>query len=377
MSYARLLDRTFITDRLFDCCSPASIFCIGRTCKIARNAVQFYVKRTFDINDHLHRFVHNPIEFRSMLDRTGAIISGSNALQFLNRKTWPESDLDLYVYKPNYKEVGRWLQDNAGFSYTYRPFHLQAQNFAETDADEPMYENDTICGVFEFRSNEQQDGTHRIIQVIVALKSPMDSILKFHSTVVMNVISARTAYSLYPRATFEESRALVCNPSMDILHDAFRKYAARGYQIIANLSLDDVRSPVCSLRTSTRWADDNMAWTLPLNMEGVVTDRLSDNCPRLEFDPISMNGWEFVVSQFGVASVICDCTYTSVLRYSYTTPSKFLDFLRPIFNGQSRVESDVRRSNLNERYWNWYDFQLPGWRRKFLEDNKITRESLK
>ncbi|KAF8184150.1 hypothetical protein K438DRAFT_1487164, partial [Mycena galopus ATCC 62051] len=40
-------------------------------------------------------------DFREIQAHTGTIISGSMALQFFNRLTWPNSDLDLYVSLPS------------------------------------------------------------------------------------------------------------------------------------------------------------------------------------------------------------------------------------------------------------------------------------
>ncbi|KIJ42145.1 hypothetical protein M422DRAFT_171479, partial [Sphaerobolus stellatus SS14] len=54
--------------------------------------------RAFNINDFLKRFLKDPRKFRSLQTRTGALISGSQALQLLGRTRWPDSDLDLYIY---------------------------------------------------------------------------------------------------------------------------------------------------------------------------------------------------------------------------------------------------------------------------------------
>ncbi|THG92955.1 hypothetical protein EW026_g8134, partial [Hermanssonia centrifuga] len=43
---------------------------------------------------------------------------------------------------------------------------------------------------------------------IVASQAPMEVILNFHSSVVLNVIAWDTAYSLYPHATFERRLSL-------------------------------------------------------------------------------------------------------------------------------------------------------------------------
>lgn len=52
-----------------------------------------------------------------MQARLAILISGSNALQFLDSTFYPESDLDLYVWEDSVEEVGHWLMEHEGYSF--------------------------------------------------------------------------------------------------------------------------------------------------------------------------------------------------------------------------------------------------------------------
>ncbi|TDL21036.1 hypothetical protein BD410DRAFT_790110, partial [Rickenella mellea] len=58
--FAEILDRQWVLDILLDHAPPATVFCIGRTCRTAQQAVQVYTRRVFNINTHLRRFVTKP-----------------------------------------------------------------------------------------------------------------------------------------------------------------------------------------------------------------------------------------------------------------------------------------------------------------------------
>jgi hypothetical protein len=62
--------------------------------------VQSPYRARFDLHRLLPRFFGEPAqvkEFRQIQSQTETIISGSMTLQFFNRLTWSNTDLDLYV----------------------------------------------------------------------------------------------------------------------------------------------------------------------------------------------------------------------------------------------------------------------------------------
>lgn len=73
------------------------IVALTRTCKKLSNLYQILLKRQWDVDAGLRRFVDDPLQLRSQLRKHSAIISGSFALQFFERVVWEDSDLDIYA----------------------------------------------------------------------------------------------------------------------------------------------------------------------------------------------------------------------------------------------------------------------------------------
>ncbi len=184
-------------DDIFFYCTPGSIFRIGRTCRNGRYASQEYVKRKLNINRHLQRFFPDPLAFRSVQASTGAVISGSNALQFLNRTIYPDSDLDLYVTAEQSFPLCEFIMSDQGGSYVYKKYPFQPATFlaawkrvrswkpVEGIESDPFhvpwtgYGSSWIRSVFNFVSKKKS--VKRRIQVIVTTFDPLSSILSFHS----------------------------------------------------------------------------------------------------------------------------------------------------------------------------------------------------
>jgi hypothetical protein len=98
-------------------------------CVQAWLAVSEHLARAFNVDRHLSRFFEHPREFRALQARTGTLVSGSDALQFFERKRWPGADLDMYTHPCEDKAVGRWLIDHAG--YTFQPNSVQPATFED------------------------------------------------------------------------------------------------------------------------------------------------------------------------------------------------------------------------------------------------------
>ena len=188
--FDQLLDRDSIYDSLFDHSTPATIFCTARTCRRAHRAADDYNTRTFDIHKHLKRFFANPLDFRLMQAQTGTIISGSNALQFLDRDVYPDSDIDLFVEPAHASSVCEWITYRAGYDYKFEP------NVTQKDAEVTTYEEaitlqlpsysegsptSESLAVANFFSTSGPACTKKI-QVISRGASPMAAILSFHSS---------------------------------------------------------------------------------------------------------------------------------------------------------------------------------------------------
>ncbi|KAM5537147.1 hypothetical protein V8D89_009188 [Ganoderma adspersum] len=148
--------------------------------------------------------------------QTHTVISGSFALQFLDATYYPNSDLDLYILPNNTLLVlGAYLLCQG---YIYVPKEWQQEDFLEDtrhflatldvipdieDKDTPNYRSKSIRTVYMFQHH-----------VIVPWVSPLHSILAFHSTCVMNIITYNAAFSLYPYATWNRRESLTLDMKM-------------------------------------------------------------------------------------------------------------------------------------------------------------------
>ncbi|THG97736.1 hypothetical protein EW026_g4321 [Hermanssonia centrifuga] len=312
---SQILTNDLLHQIIFDFASPATLFRLAQTCQQARFAIQHYIRKTFDINKHLLRFFKDPLAFRSLQARTGTLISGSSALQFFDRTFYPESDLDLYVFLHERDEVGQWLISQG---YTFIPNSIQDPDFAievlraRTQMNtHPYTRMRGVSTIYTFKKPSAHDSANDLkVQIIVAFRSPMEVILNFHSTVVMNVIAWDHAYSLYPQATFEDRLSLYLQPLRDRDYPAIQKYTRRGWSVTQDvpayhpLTGIPLPSPHTRLFPLTpRWIADKHSWVLPLNTAGLTPPpSLSPTSVPLSRDPCFVTSWQvfFTVSRSAI-----------------------------------------------------------------------------
>lgn len=131
--------------------------------------------------------------FRYLQACTGTVISGSTALQFFDRSFYPESDLDIYVPMAWRLKVGHYLSEQG---YRFVPNSIQHPNYDVAVSERRVitatarYGNlRGIAGVFTFKKRGA-DGEERKVQIMVAVRSPIEVIFRFHSS--MSKIDCRT-----------------------------------------------------------------------------------------------------------------------------------------------------------------------------------------
>ncbi|KAI6120915.1 hypothetical protein EDD16DRAFT_1444366, partial [Pisolithus croceorrhizus] len=148
-----------------------------------------------------------------------AVISGSTALHFLLPRLgtpWTPSDLDLYV-----PQITSVLMLSRLMAQDYRLM-------TEGDDDEPYTPSDEVHVV------HLTNGLRRIDVVVSGTASALSPIFHFHSTAVMNFVSADTVFCCYPRLTLRHlslvNAGALCNgEDTDDLSRAVQKYTARGF----------------------------------------------------------------------------------------------------------------------------------------------------
>ncbi|KAF8900276.1 hypothetical protein CPB84DRAFT_1815433 [Gymnopilus junonius] len=346
-------------DVLFSVLSPADLLRYSRTCRSTHAAVSAYIRRTFTIHDLLSRFF-TPLEintFRYYQSRTGMFISGSTALQFFNRETYPDSDLDIYVEHRYSRTIAFWLL-SIGYSFVPRPrfqdedleealrqnmaydnvnFTVPAQASAFFESTSMGYFGRGVANVYNFTKSDPS----RKIQLITAFHSPLEVILNFHSTCVMNVITHDTAYSLYPIATFEQKRALVISTEGSKQDTARTKYSERGWDMVERLTYDEVNDPRSAFAPGSRYVGDSKCWKIPIS-------------PSLDLREsfVEINSWNLRYRSNLKAVTSFKILLIDNLRYSYLVVNKSLqDYLTPALVGPEEDEQRLDRDIMQLLKW--------------------------
>ncbi|KAF8550396.1 hypothetical protein OG21DRAFT_1514062, partial [Imleria badia] len=375
---AGLFARAPVYDLVFGCLSPRSLIRLALTCRASYLAVAEFKTRAFNINRHLSRYFADPIAFRCLQARTNTLVSGSNALQFLDRSFYPEADLDLYTHSGHSFEVAQFIVEAEG--YHYAPRETQEEDWrVATHFDGNLtqrrvtlgasltghsYPTTDIRDVWTFEKTNIHDEC-LTVQIIEARSSPLESILGFHSTCVMNFITSDAAYSLYPIATFEDRSALGM-PSSRSSERAIQKYVKRGWRVYFLPTPNDF----AFFLEQVRWVTDKRTWALPLDQTGVQPrPPLSPTSAALTCDPALFNGWRFRVPKKyeGMDFKAYECHYyplkTTLFRYNYAIPEERLQlFVRDWALQQGKL----CHWQIAKEDWIWFDTDLPA----FLKQTK-------
>lgn len=86
-----------IVNRICEMLPIADVINLTRTCKQLCGLYKALVPAQWSINRKLQRFVRDPQGFRTQMSKCDALISGSFAVQYFERVTWKDSDLDVFV----------------------------------------------------------------------------------------------------------------------------------------------------------------------------------------------------------------------------------------------------------------------------------------
>ncbi|TRM56756.1 hypothetical protein BD626DRAFT_413216, partial [Schizophyllum amplum] len=260
-------------DAIFSCLNPQDIAQYAAASRTTYNQCRDFYQRAYDLNRALSRYFSKGevAGFRQMQRSTGLVISGSFALQFMGRLPFTPSDLDVYVSHRSAAEASNFL---VSCGYEYRKRLTQSPDFhtalamhptlTRDDKDAAMYPGEGIAGAFNFVKISEPS---TIIQLITARTSPVDIILGFHSTAVMNMITHAGAVSLYPRETFANNRSLRLWPSSPKIDAGIQKYHQRGFTINTQISAAESGNNKREFGRSYRFVGDDMTWVLALQRD--------------------------------------------------------------------------------------------------------------
>ena len=132
----------------------------------------------------------------------------------------------------------------------------------------------------------------------------------------MNFISCDAAYSLYPKATFKSSTALICKDVNDVrTESAIDKYRNRGWKIYDDIYDLDYKRDYYAFQE--RWVGDRHCWTIPLDTTS-ITERVPfiKGSPSLTCDPIVACSWVLRGTSRGEMAY-CVVTSNTHLEFDY------------------------------------------------------------
>jgi hypothetical protein len=225
-----VLSRSPTLDTILQYLSPGDVARLQCTCTVISDALIAWKRAAYNINCFLERFFKDPVAFRVLQAQTKLIISGSSALQFMDRyvlspkvlahdslltlASWTrtfsifynDSDLDLYVSSSRTREVVMFLRtqnydffpgDQAGVSTDLESLLTELET-EKTETTEPFeredlrmchiewtngspYHGPCIHGVLYFRHRENATLVVQVIAIHNYLP-PIFSVMWYHSS---------------------------------------------------------------------------------------------------------------------------------------------------------------------------------------------------
>ena len=255
------------------------------------------VGRYFTVQEILH--------FRELQATTGAIISGSTALQFFDRTVYADSDLDLYVQHDRSRDLALWLE-SIGYMFVplendnFNTLQMSLDKSPDFDPTDITFDSEYCDGVIILNFIKKDRPS---IQVITSRGPAIAMVLQFHSSAsfssssehiyvftrcpgcVMNFITHDKAFSIHPRATFIERQSLVYDFSLKAFK-ARLKYTFRGWTQIQSPPATHITTSFSSFRRGLRRVGDRKCWTI--NLDPIVSSHA---------DYITSNTWSLQYSQ--------------------------------------------------------------------------------
>lgn len=193
---------------LMDAMDLYDVLQFALVCREARERVASYMTRRFRLHNVIRPFVKEADveDFRAMMQRYQVAISGSIAVQFFARMIFNFCDMDLYVETKYAPGVSKWLKDagyelimvgNTLLEEEHSHFDVSEELFAEmemlsageSNEEEVTLEPITATGYIGERAvlTYSHKTNRRKVQIIRCEGTPIQTILKFHSSKFVSV----------------------------------------------------------------------------------------------------------------------------------------------------------------------------------------------
>ncbi|KAJ8463888.1 hypothetical protein ONZ45_g17425 [Pleurotus djamor] len=226
---------------IFFSLSVVSLLRLARTCKLLQWKVERNLANRRNINTALSLFLSVDAipSFRQLQADTGLLVGGTFAQSFINLSTWEDKlvTVDMFVYHEDAAWVSKWFAahnielnmplfsgktvgqiisrklSSMRASLTYVPADQDeirycglVLRFSRNPLDSPISHNPEILMTLEFKTTSDIK-----ICLHVCARSALCGIMSLSSTSLMNFVATHSAFSLFPRETFNKKVALSVN----------------------------------------------------------------------------------------------------------------------------------------------------------------------
>ncbi|KAL1738141.1 hypothetical protein HDZ31DRAFT_26206, partial [Schizophyllum fasciatum] len=255
------------------------------------------VKMYSQIAFHPHRILRTFIraacveELLDIMRHTGTIISGRAALLFFTRDVLDDCELNLYTERHHAEAIFDFV-GTQGYAYCARDDQdenqvraLRNASSAKIDADGDNCVSATVIDTFNFVRPSLHDTADTVIQVTVARFCAVHTVLSFHTTALMNIVTHRAAYSLYPRATFVHKVGILLRSTKN--QDSAVTQLHHDWTLRTSLTNLDLSNRAIGSEFATYWRyiGDSQTWTINFTSLDAPHERLS------EPDSVLFNSW--------------------------------------------------------------------------------------
>ncbi|KAJ7205104.1 hypothetical protein C8J57DRAFT_1100376, partial [Mycena rebaudengoi] len=259
------------------------------------------------VDDALRLFVDHPAALLSVLAATRSVVSGSLPLAVISGWRFVPRDLDIYVPESEERKLLSMLRE--AFGLLEVKFHVFNHRYDD-------------CIAVKSSRWLTTGGGGRTVNVLTCVgESAILPVFHFHSTVVMNFISARGLYCAYPKLTTRRLAIPRFVRDMSVrkaraLRICFAKYMSRGFKFYVDLDGVGKRGHVCGRDSSCpvtfRTLYDGAGLFVPREGGSVYSGERS-RLDMLVYDERHSAAWMLGGSHCGSSAVCHDasaCTLT-------------------------------------------------------------------
>lgn len=230
------------------------------TCHQYAGLYNYLLPTRWNVDTTLSRFLHRPKDLRSLLRECNAVVSGSLALQFFEGPTdWQPSDMDVYLNLNQMTTMHKHLITVQDCNY-----------YGTKTAEEVDY---PTLHIREVRTYGRRDDVmaNSKIQLIVFERNinPLSAIIEgFHSTTVVNLLTATEAISVFPLTTFIRRKNYMLQYHFEQYYGLVSKYLARGYILAEVLPRERKKLSNIPIRKA-RSLTDRRSWRIVYGADGI------------------------------------------------------------------------------------------------------------